>query len=105
MSHITDTHSINYGDTEIYIDVPWNVDYNKPIIYYEFDSGIPDVGNRTPVIGRYIFIAASFIRNDGNKIRVKEIIDYASPSGSVEPSANTNYDRAWPVPRPSRSRP
>ena len=80
------------GDTEIFIDVPWDMNELRPIVYYTTNKPSPSLNN-VPVPGRYIFVANCFIRNDGKKINVKKMIDKC-PSGEID-TENTeyNYDR------------
>lgn len=87
--------SCHCGDTEIFIDVPWDLDHMQPIVYYSFNEPVASLNN-APTLGKYFFIAASFIRNDGDRINVKNMIDYHSPSGEIE--TNSDYDREWTPP-------
>lgn len=85
------------GDTEIFIDVPWDIDAEQPIVYYTFNEPTSSLNN-VPKCGKYFFIASAFIRNDGNRVNVKKIIDYHSPSGEMD--YELGYDREW---TPSRN--
>jgi len=93
---------LSNGDTQIFMDLPWNVEYNKPIQYWDWDSGIPGQGNRIPSLGKYKFIATTFVRNDGRKIAVKDIIDCSAEGyENIQNGAFSyleTYERGWQVP-------
>lgn len=62
------------GDSQIFIDLPWNIDYDQPIIRWEDDQE-NDQNIKVPILGKYSFIATAFVKNNGNKIEVKETIN------------------------------
>ena len=91
MSHIPyDETDPNSGDTIIYIDVPWNLENDCP--NYKASTGENQLGD-------YIFKTASFIKNNGGNINVKETINCLSGDADINETLD-NYDRAWtPPPR------
>jgi len=100
---ITEMRHLASGDTQIFMDLPWNLEYDKPIIQWEYDSGDRS-GVKYPVLGKYSFIATTFVKNNGNKIAVKEIINcdvenfdkiIAGPYTYV-----TDMETGWRVPQP-----
>lgn len=100
---ITELRHLQNGDTQIFLDLPWNIDYDQPILYYEWASGISGLGNKIPVIGKYKFIATTFVKSNGKKITVKELIDYEGKySEVIQPQEDyrysTEYEAGWPVP-------
>jgi hypothetical protein len=100
---ITELRHLPNGDTQIFLDLPWNIDYDQPILYYEWASGINGLGNKIPVIGKYKFIATTFVKSNGKKITVKELIDYEGKySEVIQPQEDyrfsTEYEAGWPVP-------
>lgn len=100
---ITELRHLPNGDTQIFLDLPWNIDYDQPILYYEWASGISGLGNKIPVIGKYKFIATTFVKSNGKKITVKELIDYEGKySEVIQPQEDyqysTEYEAGWPVP-------
>lgn len=91
MSHIPyDETDPNSGDTIIYIDIPWNIENDCP--NYKSSTGENQLGD-------YVFKTASFIKNNGGNINVKETINRLS--GDVEINETLgSYDRQWtPPPR------
>ena len=71
---ITEMRHLPTGDTQIFMDLPWNLEYDKPIIQWEYEG--PDrSGIRHPVLGKYSFIATTFVKNNGEKISVKDTIN------------------------------
>lgn len=87
---ITEMRHLSTGDTQIFIDLPWDMNYQKPIIKYAYDSGIDGQGNKFPVIGTYSFIATTFVSADGRKITVKPTIDF-SLTPSLVTTIPTDY--------------
>lgn len=100
---LTEMRHLPTGDTQIFLDLPWNLDYSKTIIKYDYDSGIDGVGNRLPVLGDYHFIATTFVKSSGEKIRVNDLIDYESNEIDII-TPNESYDyqmdfnAGWTVP-------
>lgn len=100
---ITEMRHLQNGDTQIFMDLPWNLEYDKPIIRWEFEEGSGPAG-KYPVIGKYSFIATTFVKNNGGKIAVKETIDcdiegyeriVAGPYSYI-----TDMETGWRVPQP-----
>ena len=100
---LTEMRHLPTGDTQIFLDLPWDKEYSKTIIKYEYDSGIQGVGNRIPVLGDFKFIATTFVKSNGEKIKVRDVIDYESDqieiiTPSDEYSYQFEYDEGWKVP-------
>ena len=100
---ITELRHLPNGDTQIFLDLPWNLQYDQPILYYNWSSGIEGLGNKIPVLGHYHFIATTFVKANGKKISIKNLIDYEDDSISlIEPNEEyqftMEYDSGWPVP-------
>lgn len=72
---LTEMRHLPTGDTQIFLNIPWHVEYNQPIMSYSYDSGQDGIGNRIPLLGRYRFSAVSFKAKDGSNIPLKPVID------------------------------
>lgn len=101
---ITEMRHLRNGDTQIFIDVPWDTINNKPIVRFIANEDVPEAGTKFPVIGTYKFIASSFLRADGFRIPVAEIIDYNNPPVN-NPDVMRMYFPATPVPGTAGSSP
>lgn len=89
---ITEMRHLPNGDTQIFIDVPWDLRYDRPIVRYMWNSTIEEVGVQYPVLGIYKFIASSFLRADGHNIPVTNIIDFnANPQGILPIPSSYEY--------------
>ena len=100
---LTEMRHLANGHTEVFLDLPWNKEYNCPIISYNYDSGQDGVGNRIPILGKYKFIATAFVMNNGDPINVKDVIDYEVNPNMVIPvpdnyELSTPYEPGVPVP-------
>ena len=73
---ITEMRHLKNGDTQILLDLPWDINYDQPIVRYAYDSGEPGIGTKYPVLGHYAFIAVAFVSSDGSKIPVNMMLDY-----------------------------
>ena len=73
---ITEMRHLKNGDTQIILDLPWDINYDKPIVRYTYDSGEPGIGVKFPVLGQYSFIAIAFVTSAGDKIPVDWMLDY-----------------------------
>jgi len=99
---ISEMRHLPNGDTQIFMDLLWDLEYDKPIIRYEFEeSSYP---GRYPVIGKYSFIATTFVRSDGGKIAVKELINCDVENYNRIIAGPYTYtsdiDNGWRVPHP-----
>jgi len=101
---LTEFRHLTDGNTEIFIEVPWSIQVNRPIMFWDWSGTITGEGVRTEQVGDYIFKAAAFVMNNGNKIQVKEIINYGDVSPIIVPS-DSHYEystdvTSWQVPHP-----
>lgn len=98
---ITEMRHLPTGDTKIFMDLPWEINYNKPIIGWNYQNGNTS-GKKYPVLGKYSFIATSFIKNNGERIELKPIIncDVEGYEKIVENDYTyiTDYENGWMVP-------
>lgn len=98
---ITEMRHLQSGDTQIFLDLPWNTEYDKPIIQWEYED-LNHTGVRFPVLGKYSFLATTFVKNNGKKINVKNIIDFDDDSFqglTINPYTYiSEYEEGWRVP-------
>lgn len=87
---ITEMRHLSNGDTQIFMDLPWDVNFDKPIIKYAYSTGVDGQGTKYPVYGTYYFVATTFVTVDGQKIIVKPTIDY-SLTPSLVPGIPEEY--------------
>lgn len=89
---ITELRHLRNGDTQIFIDLPWNIQYDRPIRNYKWSTGLEGLGVKIPQIGSYHFMATSFVQKNGKKITIKDTIDYEDPRNEIiEPSEEYEY--------------
>jgi len=92
---MTEMRHLPTGDTQIFLNLPWSIQYECPIMRYDYDSGQPGIGNRIPVVGKYKFTAMAFVTNAGEKIPVKKTIDYIAHPEEVVPTPQ-GYELSTP---------
>ena len=102
---LTELRHHQNGDTEIFIEVPWSMQVNKPILWWDWNGENGQNGIRSEQVGDYIFTATAFVMNNGDKINVKETINYGDTSPLIIPSEK-HYEYStpdvvgWSVPKP-----
>lgn len=100
---ITEMRHLPNGDTQIFLDLPWNLEYDQPIINWEYEDE-NHAGRRFPVLGKYVFMATTFVKNNGMKIDVRNVIDFDNDTFSgfqLDPYTYiSDYDSGWRVPTP-----
>jgi len=92
---LTEMRHLPNGDTQIFLDLPWDIVHQCCIISYSYDSGQDGLGTRLPVIGKYKFLAMTFVTNNGGKIPVKETFDYEQHEQDVIPVISYDYSTEY----------
>ena len=102
---ITDMRHLPDGSTQIFINVPWDVEHMMPIVKYEMD---PDSFTRQSFCGKYKFSASGFRNKDKSIIKVNKPINYDepdAPGGAMIPTHPSNYEYVSPMPPAYPGRP
>lgn len=95
---LTEMRHLPTGDTQIFIDVPWYIDRDAPIISQTIDeAGMTHIN-----IGTYSFIATTFLKSNGERINVNNIFDFdENVDQIISPLDFSNYEvynNGWEVP-------
>lgn len=89
---LTEMRHLPNGDTQIFLDLPYDKTSKRPIIDYTYSTGIDGLGYRVPVLGHWHFIATCFMKANGGKIKVENITNCADGEFKIiEPSDSYTY--------------
>lgn len=100
---ITEMRHLPNGDTQIFMDIPWDPVYQEPI--FTWSNEYPDYQlTKVGAKGKYKFIATTFVKNNGKKIDVKDLIDFDNEGFegfNLDPyEYMTELDDLWTSPSP-----